>query len=59
MPVLLVAGSLDAKFVHAAERMAGLLPDATLAVIDGAGHTVHLERPADFLAALDAWLTAT
>ena len=59
MPVLLVAGSLDAKFVAAAERMAGLLPHATLAIVDGAGHTVHLERPADFLAALDAWLVTT
>ena len=47
MPVLLVAGALDAKFVAAAERMAGLIPHVTLAVVDGAGHTVHLERPDD------------
>ncbi len=59
MPVLLVAGSLDAKFVPIAERMAGLLPHATLVVIDGAGHTAHLERPAAFVAALDAWLART
>ncbi len=59
MPVLVVAGALDAKFVAAAERMAGLLPDATLAVIDGAGHTVHLERPDAFVAVLDAWLATT
>ena len=39
-----------------AERMAGLLPDATLVVIDGAGHAAHLERPDAFVAALDAWL---
>ena len=45
MPVLLVAGALDAKFVAAAERMAALLPAAELAVVPGAGHTVHLERP--------------
>ena len=57
MPVLLVAGSLDAKFVAAAERMAALIPDVTLAVVDGAGHTVHLEQPAAFLTVLDAWLT--
>ena len=30
MPVLLVAGSLDAKFVGVAERMAAAIPDATL-----------------------------
>lgn len=58
MPVLLVAGALDAKFVAAAERMAALLPRATVAIIDDAGHTVHLERPDAFLAALDPWLTA-
>ena len=45
MPVLLVAGALDAKFVAAAERMAALLPHATLAVVADAGHTVHLEQP--------------
>ena len=59
MPVLLVAGSLDAKFVAAAERMAGLIPHVTLAVVDGAGHTVHLERPERFLTVLDAWLLTT
>ena len=45
MPVLVVAGALDAKFVAIAERMADAIPDATLAVLDGAGHTAHLERP--------------
>ena len=59
MSVLLVAGADDAKFVRAAERMAGLLPRPTLEVIAGAGHTVHLEQPAEFLAVLDRWLAAT
>ena len=59
MPVLLVAGALDAKFVAIAERMAGRFPDATLAIIDGAGHTAHLERPDAFLAVLEAWLGVT
>lgn len=56
MPVLLVAGALDAPFVGAAERMAALLPDATLEVVPGAGHTVHLEQPAVFDALLRRWL---
>jgi pimeloyl-ACP methyl ester carboxylesterase len=47
--VLLLVGELDTKFVAIGERMAGLLPDARLVVVPGAGHTVHLERP-------DAWL---
>ena len=56
MPVLLVAGGRDAKFVAAAERMAALVPDATLAIVEGAGHTVHLERPEAFEAVLRGWL---
>jgi 2-succinyl-6-hydroxy-2,4-cyclohexadiene-1-carboxylate synthase len=59
MPVLLIAGALDAKFVAAAERMAALLPRATVAIIDGAGHAAHLEQPAAFLAVVEPWLTAT
>ena len=54
-----MAGADDPKFVAAAERMAGLLPRATLAVVEGAGHTVHLEQPAEFLTVLDGWLAAT
>lgn len=56
MPVLLVAGALDARFVAAAERMAALLPEATLEIVAGAGHTVHLERPDAFRAVLANWL---
>jgi 2-succinyl-6-hydroxy-2,4-cyclohexadiene-1-carboxylate synthase len=56
MPVLVVAGALDAKYVAIAERMARLIPDAVLAVIDGAGHAVHLERPEALLDRLGRWL---
>lgn len=55
-PTLLLVGALDRKFVDVAERMADLLPDARMAVIPGAGHTVHLERPAEWLAAVTAFL---
>lgn len=44
-PVLIVVGALDTKFVHTAQRMAPHLSDGRLAVIGGAGHTVHLEAP--------------
>jgi 2-succinyl-6-hydroxy-2,4-cyclohexadiene-1-carboxylate synthase len=47
-PTLLVAGSLDHKFVGIARRMAEAMPDATLAVAPHAGHTVHLESPEYF-----------
>jgi 2-succinyl-6-hydroxy-2,4-cyclohexadiene-1-carboxylate synthase len=56
MPVLLVTGELDAKFTGIAAEMAAAIPHATVIVIAGSGHTVHLERPAAFLAALRRWL---
>ena len=56
-PVLLVAGALDLKFVALAQRLHDALPDSTLAVVEGAGHTVHLERPDAFLDVLLPWLT--
>ena len=39
--------------------MAALIPDAAVAVIAGAGHVVHLERPDEFLEVLRRWLDAT
>ena len=59
MPVLVVAGAEDAKYTDLAIRTAAAIgANATLAVIDGAGHSAHLERPDAFAAALDAWLAA-
>jgi 2-succinyl-6-hydroxy-2,4-cyclohexadiene-1-carboxylate synthase len=58
MPVLLVAGELDRKFTVLAERMATAMPAASVAVIPGAGHSAHLERPDAFVDALDGWLAA-
>jgi 2-succinyl-6-hydroxy-2,4-cyclohexadiene-1-carboxylate synthase len=59
VPVLLVAGRLDPKFVAAAGRMATILPHPTVAIVEGAGHTVHLERRDEFRELLDEWLAAT
>ena len=58
MPVLVVAGAADTKFTALAERLAtGIGDNARLKVVEGAGHTVHLERPAEFLAVLETWLS--
>ena len=46
LPVTLVVGERDAKFTAIAERMAERLPEATLVVVQGAGHAVALEAPA-------------
>ena len=49
MPVLLVTGEGDAKFAALAQRMAAAIgPNATVALVPGAGHAAHLERPDAF-----------
>lgn len=46
-PVDLVTGEHDVKFTRLAREMGAHLPKARHSVIDGAGHAVHLEKPAD------------
>lgn len=55
-PVLIVAGALDPKFVEIGRRMASALPDARLVEVPEAGHTVHLEQPGAWLAAVTGFL---
>jgi 2-succinyl-6-hydroxy-2,4-cyclohexadiene-1-carboxylate synthase len=47
-PTLLVTGALDPKYGALAAHMAAAMPCARHVVIPGAGHNVHLERPAAF-----------
>ena len=49
VPVLLIAGALDRKFVGIAGQMGVRIANATLSVVPGAGHAVHLERPHEFV----------
>ncbi len=57
MPVLVVAGALDAKFVALGERMVASIGDnATSALVPDAGHAAHLEQPEAFLALVRPWL---
>jgi len=59
-PTLIVVGSLDVKFAALGQRLAaGIGPSATLAIVDGAGHAVHLERPEEFLTVVCHWLEHT
>jgi 2-succinyl-6-hydroxy-2,4-cyclohexadiene-1-carboxylate synthase len=51
-PALLVAGSLDLAYVANAHRISSLLPSASVRIVPGAGHNVHLERPEEFARAL-------
>jgi 2-succinyl-6-hydroxy-2,4-cyclohexadiene-1-carboxylate synthase len=49
MPVLLVAGELDAKFTIVAERMAAAIgANARAVTLPGCGHAAHLEQPDAF-----------
>jgi 2-succinyl-6-hydroxy-2,4-cyclohexadiene-1-carboxylate synthase len=60
MPVLVVSGELDAKFDRLGVRLAAAIgANASRVVVPGAGHTVHLEQPERFVAALTEWLART
>ncbi len=52
MPVVVLAGERDEKYVALAERLAAAVPDATLAIVPGAGHALPLEAPAAVAAAV-------
>jgi 2-succinyl-6-hydroxy-2,4-cyclohexadiene-1-carboxylate synthase len=48
MPVKLIAGELDTKYVEINREMAKLIPNADLSIVAGAGHTVHLEKSDEY-----------
>jgi 2-succinyl-6-hydroxy-2,4-cyclohexadiene-1-carboxylate synthase len=57
MPVLVLAGEHDAKFIDIGHRMVALIGDnATFAMVPNAGHAAHLEQPSAFLAVVRRWL---
>jgi 2-succinyl-6-hydroxy-2,4-cyclohexadiene-1-carboxylate synthase len=45
MPVLLVAGQRDPKYVSICREMQRLIPDGRFHLVEEAGHIVHRERP--------------
>ncbi len=48
MPVHLIIGAFDHKFIAIAQEMRRAMEEAQLDIVEGAGHTVHLERPLHF-----------
>jgi 2-succinyl-6-hydroxy-2,4-cyclohexadiene-1-carboxylate synthase len=48
LPVLAIAGARDEKYADIAERIAAAVPNGRAALVAGAGHAAHLERPAAF-----------
>ena len=45
LPFLAVAGTGDDRYAQAAERMARAVPRGRAAIVEGAGHAAHLQRP--------------
>jgi 2-succinyl-6-hydroxy-2,4-cyclohexadiene-1-carboxylate synthase len=58
-PTLLVAGALDARFAATAREMAAAAgPGVRVALVPGAGHAVHLERPGAVAALAEEFLAS-
>ena len=55
-PVLLIAGERDGRYVEAAQRMASLIPEASVRIVSGAGHAPQLEQPLRVAELLDEHL---
>ncbi len=57
VPVLVMTGSED-RITRAAEsaEIANLLPNATLEIVEDAGHFPFVEQPSRYFEALGSWL---
>ncbi len=58
MPVLVIAGANDEKFTHLGHRLVESIgANASIQLIDNAGHSAQLENPAGTAAAITKWLS--
>ena len=57
MPVLIIAGALDKKFADIAIKMHEAIADSELRIVADSGHSVHLEKPDEFLRIVREWLS--
>jgi 2-succinyl-6-hydroxy-2,4-cyclohexadiene-1-carboxylate synthase len=57
VPVQLIVGERDARYEAVAQRMAALLPRGMIAVVQEAGHTVHVDQPRQFTRVVQQALT--
>lgn len=59
-PTLFLSGALsDYVLPEHREKIRGLFPKARFARLPGAGHWLHADKPREFEAAVETWLTAT
>jgi 2-succinyl-6-hydroxy-2,4-cyclohexadiene-1-carboxylate synthase len=56
VPLLLLVGAHDRKFIEINQQMLQLLPTAELAVIDNAGHNANFENPQQIIQLLNKFL---
>ena len=60
MPVLVISGQWDRAYTEIAARVARAIGEnAEVATIEKAGHSVHLERPAELAETLTSWLSTS
>lgn len=57
MTALLIAGADDAKYSEMAQAVAARMAAASVHIVPGAGHAVHLERPDAFIDHVKEFLT--
>jgi 2-succinyl-6-hydroxy-2,4-cyclohexadiene-1-carboxylate synthase len=55
IPVLVVAGERDAKYVELAHAMASTITGARVEIVPNAGHACHLEQPEAIAHLLSSW----
>ncbi|MCE9616466.1 MAG: 2-succinyl-6-hydroxy-2,4-cyclohexadiene-1-carboxylate synthase [Lentisphaerae bacterium] len=56
MPILLLAGEFDLKYVDVSERMQHLCRKASRVIVSSAGHNVHVDNPEAYLRAVRGFL---
>ena len=59
VPTLVIAGELDDKFTALGQQLVAAIPSSTMEIVEGAGHSVHLERPEATAKLIASWLVQT
>ncbi len=56
LPTLLITGEFDQKFTDINMEMVKEMPDANHSIINSAGHNTHIEKPKEFINAVNEFL---
>ncbi|MFS0574516.1 2-succinyl-6-hydroxy-2,4-cyclohexadiene-1-carboxylate synthase [Sporosarcina sp. 179-K 3D1 HS] len=58
LPVLLITGEIDKKFVTISREMVRYLPNGIHETISGAGHAIHVEKPDIFATMIEKYVNS-